>query len=364
MTWRAFRLQIGTRFNLDLPIFTEVRKFRVTEMSIGSDQAPITVTAIEEPDTVWADMTATEYHREDADGVITRAATGLAPETPALPINLNFAVNRLSAYTMPEGVGGDPPYSYSLDGIDAETMTYDEDTRRLEVRPTVLRPTTTELTYTVADRHNDQASATARVRYVNNTVPFATFGFPQAYNARGVTLIRSGIAGDATRTNPIESYEVLGLPEGATVQGRWPATRGTTVVLTGGASAGNSGLYRVWERLTDVDGDVGRQPTLFNTQDSLTTGRPLAGTPPNNLTATKDVRISPITIAAASRASGTLTYTIDGLPPGLSWNAATRQISGTPSEEGDYEVRIIATDSGRAAPDNTAITAFVVEVQP
>lgn len=75
MTWRAFRLQVGTRFDLDLPLFDSPRKFRVTEMSVGSDQAPVTVTAIEEPDTVWDDMAANEYHREDADGRITRATS-------------------------------------------------------------------------------------------------------------------------------------------------------------------------------------------------------------------------------------------------------------------------------------------------
>ena len=250
-------------------------------MSIGSDQAPVALTAIEEPDDVWADMTATEYHTEAADGVITRAAIGNAPNAPALLPNLNFATGRQSVLTLPEGDGGDPPYSYALSNVDTDIMTWDADTRRLAVNPTADASPVVHrmMTYTVTDRHGDSASAEASVRYVDNTMPRITGGFPAFFDFGPTTAILSGISGDSTRVNPISEYEALGLPEGVTTQGSWPGLTGN-FVLVGGASAATSGVYRVLERVVDADGDMGRTSTVFNTQISLVGGRPFAGTPP------------------------------------------------------------------------------------
>lgn len=55
--------------------------------------------------------------------------------------------------------------------------------------------------------------------------------------------------------------------------------------------------------------------------------------------------ISPLTLPAASGGNGTLTYSLDGNVPGLVFDPATRQLVGTPSEEGVYAMNFTVTDA-------------------
>ena len=57
-----------------------------------------------------------------------------------------------------------------------------------------------------------------------------------------------------------------------------------------------------------------------------------------------------------------LTYSASGLPPGLTFNAATRTFSGTPTQAGVFAVTVSATDSG--TPSLTAANSFNITVTP
>ncbi|MBC3788355.1 beta strand repeat-containing protein [Spirosoma utsteinense] len=56
--------------------------------------------------------------------------------------------------------------------------------------------------------------------------------------------------------------------------------------------------------------------------------------------------------------SGTLTFTVNGLPAGLSFNGATRTISGTPTQPGSYTVVITAADPQNATANGNLLISI------
>ena len=71
-------------------------------------------------------------------------------------------------------------------------------------------------------------------------------------------------------------------------------------------------------------------------------------TSPGTKTSSVNVAISPLTMKATdSNPSATITsWAATGLPAGLSINATTGVVSGTPTTTGTSTVKVTATDSG------------------
>ena len=68
--------------------------------------------------------------------------------------------------------------------------------------------------------------------------------------------------------------------------------------------------------------------------------------------------ISPLTLPAASDGDGALTYSLSPDVPGLSFNATTRQLTGTPTMEGSYAMTYtVMDDDGDADSISFSITA-------
>ena len=86
-------------------------------------------------------------------------------------------------------------------------------------------------------------------------------------------------------------------------------------------------------------------------------------TDPADRTITEDEAYT-ATLAAATGGTSPYTYTLTGtLPAGLSFNATTRVLSGTPTAEGEYELTYGVTDSGTGGSAQTATNTFTVTVQ-
>ena len=75
---------------------------------------------------------------------------------------------------------------------------------------------------------------------------------------------------------------------------------------------------------------------------------------------TGGLAIVPFTVPEATGGNEPLTYTVEGLPAGVSFDETTREVSGTPEAEGSGEARVMVTDSD----GNTAELPFAWTVAP
>ena len=65
-----------------------------------------------------------------------------------------------------------------------------------------------------------------------------------------------------------------------------------------------------------------------------------------------DTAISTLTLPIGTGGDGALTYALSGLPAGLSFDVADREITGTPTTAGEYTVTYTVTDSDSVNPDS------------
>ncbi len=90
-----------------------------------------------------------------------------------------------------------------------------------------------------------------------------------------------------------------------------------------------------------------------------TSPRFTAGARPSDLTYTAGTAIDTLTLPEASGGNGSLGYSLTPEVPGLSFDATTRQLSGTPARAGNYEMTYTATDED----GDTDTLAFAVAVE-
>ena len=100
---------------------------------------------------------------------------------------------------------------------------------------------------------------------------------------------------------------------------------------------------------------------------TLTVAAQVAVTAPNDQTYTMGQTITTLTLPAATGGTGTLTYTLTGRParcgppshavPGLTFNATTRVLSGTPTTAATTALTYTVTDErGSTASDTVTVT--------
>ena len=80
----------------------------------------------------------------------------------------------------------------------------------------------------------------------------------------------------------------------------------------------------------------------------------------NDVASTAGTEVAAMELPAASGGEGDITYSVSDLPAGLSFDAATRMLSGTPEAEGSTEVTYTATDGAGA----TVTLTFSIMVNP
>lgn len=148
--------------------------------------------------------------------------------------------------------------------------------------------------------------------------------------------IRQNVAWSTTLPVFVDSdaltYTVSGLPPGLSFN---PGNR----VVSGTPST--AGTYTVTYTANDGRGGVGSTSFVVTVYANSAPVAPAV----SNLSGTTGTAFSTLLNAFTDANHDTLVYTATGLPPGLSFNASTRVISGTPTTAGTYTVTYTANDS-------------------
>ena len=124
-----------------------------------------------------------------------------------------------------------------------------------------------------------------------------------------------------------------------------------SITLTGSADDLESGSATI--TLAD--------PAMMEEDDDMMMALMFAeGTMIDDITATAGQEISAMELPAAEGGSGDITYSVSELPAGLTFDAETRMISGTPEAAGTTEVTYTATDGDGTTTEKT----FSIVVNP
>ena len=187
---------------------------------------------------------------------------------------------------------------------------------------------------------------------VDNTVSVTN---PGAQSNRSGTAIStlSNSAHDSSSTATISSWTASGLPAGLSVN----ATNGA---ITGTPTTACSCSVTV--KATDSAGFTGSASFTWTISNTVSV------TSPGSQNDVSGTAISPLTVSANDSSTGaTLTYSATGLPTGLSINASSGAISGTPTTACACSVTVTATDSAGFAGSASftwTITNTVTETNP
>ena len=145
-----------------------------------------------------------------------------------------------------------------------------------------------------------------------------------------------------------KTYSMSGLPPGLSFD---PATR----TLSGTPTT--AGTYEAIYTVTDAVGASASFPPIVIVVKA-------ADPPPEapgELMFVVGEAIEPLTFPEAPGGTGSKTYSMSGLPPGLSFDPATRTLSGTPTTAGTYEAIYTVTDAVGAS---ASFPPIVIVVNP
>ena len=275
----------------------------------------------------------------------------------------------MEALVLPAATGGNSDLSYALACASGATgctgtpalppgLSFDASTRTLSGTPTATGTTT--LTYTVTDADDnvtasDAATLTFDITVSANQVPTADAGAAQTV-AEGDTVTLDG-SGSSD-------------PEEQTLTYTWTAPSGSGITLSSPSAAEPTFTA------PEVDGAADYTFTLIvndGAQDSVAASvtvtveddtAPSFGAEVDDQTEVVHIAMEALELPLATGGNGTLTYALacasgqtgcegtPALPPGLSFDASTRTLSGTPKDTGTTTLSYTVTD----ADDNNADT--------
>ena len=256
------------------------------------------------------------------------ALPALAPTTQAWDPNLPVS------YQVPL-TGGLAPFTWTATGLPAGLSINSTTGLITGTKPVNAPATNTAIKVTVVDKNSKSATATFQlnwkvaVQFPNSTTPIA-------------------LDKDAQYTGNVIGY-------GGTAPYTWSAAdmpSGLTIDSAGKVTGKVSGTTRYVVKLTVTDSKGVTNSTLVPVNVSATTGLrvtspsfdPKVWTP--DLTSVKGTAVTNFPALAATGGTGTLTWSQDGLPPGMTLSGG--KITGTPTTAGTYRVVLTVTDANKA----------------
>ncbi|SMC77525.1 Ig-like domain-containing protein [Pedobacter africanus] len=237
---------------------------------------------------------------------------------------------------IPAATGGTTPYTYTASNL-PPGLTFDPATREIKGAPTQKGTYPVHVTATDLNGNSITRDYTIVVR--------DPLLLPAATLANGTVnmLYPTQIIPVATGGSGSYTYSASGLPPGLTFD---PATREIKGTPT------QAGTFTVPVQVNDTEGNK------ITTNYTIVVGNPLVLAAKTLADGTVGTIYATETIPAATGGTGPYVYEATNLPPGLSFNPATRQIAGTPTQSGSYNVGVKVTDANNA----TANQIYVIKV--
>ena len=294
-----------------------------------------------------------------------------------------YIVGRAVADLLPEALGGTGNLTYSVSGLPAG-LSFDASTRTLSGTPTEATDGAVAVTYRVTDESGATITQTFTITIVNgvgdatislrvdptvisedagptDVLVTATLDDGKVFDDDVVVFLRidndENIDNAATRdVDYTAELRRLTIPAGS-VSGT------TTITITprndkrvgANKTIRLTGAYANTAAPADITlkDAVGVSTFSFSADAAIADQTYIVGT-----------EITPLVLPEASGGTGDLTYGVSALPAGLSFDASTRTISGTPTAATNGAATIIYTVIGGARADSPLIFSITVELPP
>ena len=303
--------------------------------------------------------------------VVVNLAPAFAPDASIADRSYKQHV-AIPALVLPEATGGDGTLTYTLEGPDGAALpaglTFDAGARTLGGTPSAVQAATT-YTYTATDadaENPDTVSLAFTIAVTANAVP--AFG-EESVGARtykqGTPVdetLPEATGGDGALTYTLEGPDGGALPAGLTFDAGARTLGGTPSAVQAAATY----TYTA----TDADAEEPDSASLAFTIEVVPDRVPtFGGSVVSGQSYTQGVAVDE-TLPAASGGDGTLAYTLEGpdggaLPAGLTFDAAARTLSGTPTAtQAAATYTYTATDADDVNPDSARLTFTITVAGP
>ena len=303
-----------------------------------------------------------------SDAVAVTVSSGGRPGDTAphfhdtVPAQSSTAGTVARALTLPAATGGDGALTYTLEPA-VPGLSFDAATRRLSGRPT--QAGTYPMTYRAADADANTADSDAAILAFTLTVQAAGDFAPRMFGTVAAQTYTAGTAVFALRLptayggNGALTYTLAPAVPGLSFDAATRRLSGTPT---------QAGTYPMTYRAADADANTADSDAAIRTftltvQAAGDFAPRMFGTVAAQ-TYTSGTAIVPVTLLRAFGGNGALTYTLAPAVPGLSFDAATRRLSGTPTQAGTYPMTYRAADAdANTADSDAAIRTFTLTVQ-